>query len=93
MKKHHSGIISIKTGMRQAEKERKKKFCPEFRSYPGKKTPKKFQEIKKNHSGIISIKTGMRWAEKEKIKFQSRIPFLLNLGKKIPKKIAKNFKN
>ena len=31
----------------------------------------------------------MRWAEKEKKKIQSRIPFTLDPGKKIPKKIEK----
>jgi len=34
----------------------------------------------------------MRYAEKEKIKFKSRIPFILDPGKKIPKKILKKFK-
>ena len=34
----------------------------------------------------------MRQAEKGRKKFQSRIPFILYPGKKIPKKIAKNFK-
>ena len=34
----------------------------------------------------------MRYAEKGRKKFYSRIPFILNPGKKIPKKIAKKFK-
>ena len=34
----------------------------------------------------------MRQAEKQRKKFQSRIPLILDLGKKIPKKIAKEFK-
>ena len=34
----------------------------------------------------------MRQAEKEKKKFYFRIPFLLDSGKKIPKKIAKKLK-
>ena len=34
----------------------------------------------------------MKEAEKETNKFQSRIPFKLNPGKKIPKKIEKNQK-
>ena len=33
----------------------------------------------------------MRQAEKARKKFQSRIPFILDPGKKIPKKIAKKF--
>ena len=35
----------------------------------------------------------MRQAEKEKKKFYFRIPFKLDSGKKIPKKIAKKLKN
>ena len=35
----------------------------------------------------------MRSAEKVKTKFYSRIPFILDPGKKIPKKIEKNSKN
>ena len=34
----------------------------------------------------------MRVAKKEGKKFYSRIPFILDLGKKIPKKITKKFK-
>ena len=34
----------------------------------------------------------MRKAEKEREKRYSRIPFILDPGKKIPKKIAKKFK-
>ena len=34
----------------------------------------------------------MRQAEKEKKKFYFRIPFILDSGKKIPKKIAKKLK-
>ena len=37
-------------------------------------------------SGIISSQNGMRQAEKARTKFQSRIPFTLDPGKKIPKK-------
>ena len=35
----------------------------------------------------------MRFGEKGRKKFYSRIPFILDPGKKIPKKIAKTFKN
>ena len=35
----------------------------------------------------------MRQAEKARKKFQTRIPFILDPGKKIPKKIAKKFEN
>ena len=34
----------------------------------------------------------MRLAKKERTKFLSRIPFILDQNKKIPKKIAKKFK-
>ena len=34
----------------------------------------------------------MRYVEKERKKFQTRIPFILDPGKKIPKKIKKNQK-
>ena len=48
-------------------KERRK-FSPEFRSYPNrasisKKNSKKIQKIKKGNSGIISIQNGLREAE------------------------------
>ena len=84
--------------MRQAEKEEKKKILdpnsvptqPELENF--KKNCKKIQKIEKVNSGIISIQNGLREAEKERKKFQSRIPFILKPGKKIPKKRAKKFK-
>ena len=39
------------------------------------------------------MQKGLREAGKERKKFWSRIPFILNPGKKILKKIAKKFKN
>ena len=42
--------------------------------------------------GNIFSGNGMRQTEKVKTKFHSRIPFILDPGKKIPKKIAKKFK-
>ena len=50
------------------------------------------EEIKKSLSDIIFSQNGMRQAEKEKKKFYFRIPFKLDSGKKIPKKIAKKLK-
>ena len=50
------------------------------------------KKFKKVNSGIISIKNGLRETEKERKKFLSRIPFILDQGKKIPKKIAKKKK-
>ena len=48
--------------------------------------------MKKHNSGDIFSQNGMIWAEKEKKKLQCRIPFILDPGKKIPKKITKKFK-
>ena len=59
------------------------------------KNSKKIQKIEKPLSSTIfrkKKKKGMRQVEKEKKKFQSRFPFILYPGKKIPKKIAKKFK-
>ena len=98
-KKLLSAIIFSQNGMRQAEKGRKKfQSRIPFILYPGKKIPKKIgkklkkiQKIKKLLSGIIFSQNGMRQGEKGRKKFQSRIPFVLDPGKKIPKKIAKKF--
>ena len=57
-----------------------------------KKNGKKIRTIIKLLPGIIFIQNGMRLAEKVNTKFYSRIPFILDPGKKIPKKIAKKFK-
>ena len=56
------------------------------------KNSKKIQEIIKPLPCIIFSQKGMRQAKKVKIKFYSRIPFILDPGKKIPKRIAKKFK-
>ena len=56
------------------------------------KNSKKFQKIIKPLLGISFIQNGMRKTKKEKTKFQSRIPFILDPGQKIPKKIVKKFK-
>ena len=40
----------------------------------------------------MSIQNGLREAEKEIKKIQSPIPFNLNPGKKIPKKVVEKFK-
>ena len=83
--------------MRQAEKEKKKKLVPNsIYTRPGQenseKNSKKIQKIIKPLLGIIFSQNGMRQAEKVKTKFQSRIPFIFDPGKKIPKKIVKIFK-
>ena len=49
--------------------------------------------IKNSLSDIIFGQKGMRQAEKEGKKFYSRMPFILDPGKKIPKKIVKKLKN
>ena len=48
--------------------------------------------MKKLFSSIIFSQNGMRLGEKGRKKFQLRIPFILDPGKKIPKKLAKKFK-
>ena len=87
--------------MRWDEKKRKKNFSPKFCSYTTreenskkKKSKKilKIKKIKKVNTGVISIQNGLREAEKERKKIYSRIPFIVDPGKKIPKKIAKKFK-
>ena len=51
------------------------------------------QKIKKLNSSVVSIQNGLREAEEERREIWSRIPFILDPGKKIPKKIAKKLKN
>ena len=83
--------------MRQAEKEKKKNLVPNsVQPRPGQenseKNSKKVQKIIKPLPGIIFSQNGLRYTEKGKTKFQPRIPFILNPGKKILKKIVKKFK-
>ena len=56
------------------------------------KNSNKIKKIKKPRTSIIFSRNGMRQAEIERKKFQSRIPFILDPGKKVPKEIAKKFK-
>ena len=82
--------------MRQAEKEKKKILVPNsVHTRPGqensKKNSKKIQKIIKPVPGLSFNQNGMRQSEKERKKFLFRIPFILDLGKKNPKKIVKNF--
>ena len=83
--------------MRQAEMEKKKILLPNsvharLGLENSEKNSKKIEKIKKPLSDIIFRQNGMRQAEKEKKKFYSRIPFILDRGKKILKKIAKKLK-
>ena len=57
------------------------------------KNCKKNKKIIKPLPGISFSQNGMRLAEKGKTKFHSRIPFILDPGKKIPKKLVKKSKN
>ena len=54
-----------------------------------KKIPKKLKIIKKPLSDIIFSQNGMRQDEKVGKKFYSRMPYILDPGKKIPKKKSK----
>ena len=67
-------------------------FLPKPKLENSRKNSKKIQKIKKVNSSIIYIQNGLGEAEKARKKFYSRIPFLHDPGKKIPKKIAKKFK-
>ena len=57
IKKFNSGIISIQNGLREAKKERKKKFSPKFRSYSTR--AKKFKKLRKPLSEIIFSQNGL----------------------------------
>ena len=57
------------------------------------KSSKKIQKILKPLPATIFSLNGMRKTEKVKTKFYLRIPFILDPGKKVPKKIEKkNYK-
>ena len=80
--------------MRQAKNERKKILVLNFvHSRPGQenseKNSKKIQKIIKPPPSIIFSQNMMRQAQKEKKKNLSRIPFIHDPSKKIPKKILK----
>ena len=98
MKKPLSFIIFSQNGMRQAEKQRKKKFSPEFCSHSArakkfrKRKGKKIKKLKNLFPALFLASMGMGQAEKLMKKIQSRIPFILYLGKKIRKKIEKTKK-
>ena len=82
--------------MRQAEKE-KKNLVPNYvhtrpEQKNSEKNSNKIQKIIKPNPDIIFRQNGMRQAKNERKKFQSRIPFIFDPGKKIPKKILKKFK-
>ena len=83
IKKPLSDIIFSQDGMRQARKEKKilvpNSVQTRFGEENSQKNSKRIQKIKKNPFPALK-------------KFQSRFPFILGLGKKIPKKIAKKFK-
>ena len=83
--------------MREAEKEKKKILLPSsvqtrLGQENSEKDCKKMEKLKKPLSDINFSQNGFRYAEKEKKKFYYRIPFILDPGKKIPKKIAKKLK-
>ena len=83
--------------MRQAEKEKKKiKFPNSVHTRPGQENSEKIEEemkkFKNHFPALFLAKTGLDRLRKRKKKVQSRIPFILDPGKKIQKKIAKKFK-
>ena len=89
-------LFLAKTGWDRPRKK-KKNFSGNFvytrpEQENSEKSCKKIQKIKKLHSNIIFSQNGMRLGEKGRKKFLSRIPFILDPGKKIPKIMAKKFK-
>ena len=83
--------------MRQAEKKKKKNLIPNsVHTRPGQensqKNIKESRKIIKPLPGNFFSQNGMRYEEKERKKFQSRIPFIHDPGKKISKNILKKFK-
>ena len=78
--------------MRQTENENKKILVPNsVHNRLGQENSERNSKKnkKKPLSSIIFSENGMRQAENDKKKILSRIPFILDPGKKIPKKIAK----
>ena len=91
-------LFLSETGLYRPRK-REKNFGPELRTIPTR-----FRKFKKNSKKNRKLKKKSFWhyfypirdeigRERGKKKIQSRIPFLLDPGKKIPKKIAKKFEN
>ena len=85
-------------GMRMAKKEKKKKkLVPNsVHTRPGQenseKNSKKIEKSKQPLSCIIQPKRNKIGREREKKKIHSRIPFILDPGNEIPKKIAKKLR-
>ena len=76
-------------------RERKKKILGPNSVHIGPRqgnSERNSKKIKKPLSSFIPKQKWMRQGEKGRKKFQSRIPFILDPGKKIPKIIAKKFK-
>ena len=90
-------LFLAKTGC-DRPREREKNFTPECCFYPTRarkfeiKNSKKIKKIIKPLPGIIFSQKGIRLAEKVNKKFYSRIPLILDPGKKTSKKIVKKFK-
>ena len=81
--------------MGEAKKVEKKLLVPNsVHTRPGqenskKQKAKKFKKLKKPLPGIIFSHNGMKLVKKERKQFYTRIPFLIDPGKRIPKKIEK----
>ena len=93
-KREKKNLVLNSVRTKPGEENFEQNFSPKFRSYPSwaSISQKKSKKIKNNNSDAISIQTGMRQGEKERKKFQSRIPFIFDPRKKIPKKIEKKYK-
>ena len=99
LKNFFPALFLARTGWDWARRG-EKNFSPEFHSYSTperkfqKKISKKIKKIKKLLSNIIFSQNEMRLGEKGRKNFLSRIPFILDPGKKIlNKNWQKNSKN
>ena len=96
LKNLFQAIFLAKTGEKGLERVKKMLFPNSVHTRPGQenseKSSKKIQKIKKPLSEFIFSLNEMRQVKKGKKKFYSRMPFILDPAKKIPKKIVKKFK-
>ena len=79
------------------EREKKNLVPNPVHTRPGqkilKKIEKEIKKLKNLFAALFIAKTGLDRPRKRKKKFYFRIPFIVDRSKKIPKKIAKNWKN
>ena len=89
-------LFFAQTGLDRLRKRKKKILLPNsvqtrHGQENSEKNSKKIEKTKKPLSDIISRQNWLRWAEKKRKKIYPRIPFVLDPGQKIPKKMTKKF--